>query len=67
MSYKIFLNLNFFYFYFIIKTQSFDVVSVRNQIVDIPDTRINVSVIQDQTASGTYLGGTNYTFTSSRN
>ena len=54
-------------FYFIIKTQSFDVVSVRNQIVDIPDTRINVSVIQDQTASGTYLGGTNYTFTSSRN
>jgi hypothetical protein len=54
-------------FYFIIKTQSFDVASIRNQIVDIPDTRITVNVIQDQTASGTYLGGTNYTFTSSRN
>lgn len=54
-------------FYFIIKTQSFDVVSVRNQIVDIPDSRITVNVIQDTAASGSYLGGTNYKFTSSRN
>lgn len=54
-------------FYFIIKSQSYDVVSIRNQIVDIPDDRITVTVIQDQTASGTYQGGTNYKFTSSRN
>ena len=54
-------------FYFIIKTSSFDVVSVRNQIVDIPLNRISVEVIEDATASGTYLGGTNYKFTSSRN
>lgn len=54
-------------FYFIIKTQSFDVVSARNKIVDIPSSRITVNIIQDTTASGTYLGGTNYKFTSSRN
>lgn len=54
-------------FYFKIKTQSFDVVSTRNKIVDIPSSRINVNIIQDITSSGTYLGGTNYQFTSSRN
>lgn len=54
-------------FYFKIKTQSFDVVSTRNKIVDIPTSRINVNIIQDITSSGTYLGGTNYQFTSSRN
>lgn len=54
-------------FYFIIKTDSFDVVSVRNQIVDIPLNRVTVNIIEDATASGTYLGGTNYKFASSRN
>lgn len=54
-------------FYFIIKTQSFDVVSVRNQIVDIPSSRITVNLIEDTIASGTRLGGTNYSFTPSRN
>ena len=54
-------------FYFIIKTQSFDVASVRSQIVDIPNARITVNVIQDISSSGSYAGGTNYTFTSSRN
>jgi hypothetical protein len=54
-------------FYFIIKTSSYDVASVRNQIVDIPSSRVTVNVIDDVTSSGTYLGGTNYTFTSSRN
>ena len=53
-------------FYFIVKTASYDVVSVRNQIVDIPDSRITVNIIQDITSSGTYQGGTNYTFTKSR-
>lgn len=54
-------------FYFIIKTSSYDVVSIRSQIVDIPDTRITVNVIQDVSSSGSYAGGTNYQFTSSRN
>jgi hypothetical protein len=54
-------------FCFIIKTKSFDVVSVRSHIVDIPASRVTVNVIEDVTASGTYLGGTNYTFTASRN
>lgn len=60
-------NLEAANFYFVIKTQSFDVVSSRNKIVDIPSSRITVNIIQDTTASGTYLGGTNYQFTSSRN
>jgi hypothetical protein len=54
-------------FYFIFKTASFDVISVRNQIVDIPDSRISVNIIEDVVASGTYKGGTNYIFTKSRN
>ena len=54
-------------FYFMIKTQSFDVVSIRNHIVNIPSSRINVNLVEDAIASGTRLGGTNYTFTSSRN
>ena len=54
-------------FYFIIKTQSYDVASIRNQIVNIPDNRITVSVVEDLQSSGTYAGGTNYKFTSSRN
>lgn len=54
-------------FFFIIKTSSYDVVSVRNQIVDIPLNRVSVNVIEDASSSGTYLGGTNYKFTSSRN
>lgn len=54
-------------FYFIIKTQSYDVVSVRNQIVNIPSERITVNVIEDATSTGSYRAGTNYTFTTSRN
>lgn len=53
-------------FYFIIKTASFDVVSIRNQIVDIPVKRVTVSLIEDSIAAGTMIGGTNYTFTASR-
>lgn len=52
--------------YFIIKTASFDVVSIRNQIVDIPTKRVTVSLVEDSIAAGTMIGGTNYTFTSSR-
>jgi len=50
-----------------IKPQSNDVVSVRNQLVFIPDDQIDVSVIVDQVATGDQAGGSNYVFTSSRN
>ena len=54
-------------FYFIIKTQSFDVVSLRNYIVNIPDSKISISVIPDTSLSGITTTANNYTFTSSRN
>jgi hypothetical protein len=61
------LNLYEPNFYFIFKTSSYDVISVRNQIVDIPDSRITVNIVEDSIAAGTYKGGTNYIFTKSRN
>jgi hypothetical protein len=51
----------------IIKPQSNDVVSVRNQLVTIPDDKINVNMIVDTVAMGDSAGGSNYKFTSSRN
>ena len=54
-------------FELIIKPQSQDVVSVRNQLVTIPDSNINVSVILDKVSVGDPAGGANYQFTSSRN
>lgn len=52
--------------YFIFKTDSFDVLSVRNQIVDIPLNRLKVTAIQDQTSNSGLVSGLNYKFTSSR-
>jgi hypothetical protein len=54
-------------FELIIKPQSNDVVSIRNQLVTIPDEQINVSVILDKISVGDPAGGANYQFTSSRN
>lgn len=54
-------------FELIIKPQSNDVVSIRNQLVTIPDNNINVSVILDKVSVGDPAGGANYQFTSSRN
>lgn len=51
----------------IIKPQSNDVVSIRNQLVTIPDEQINVEVILDKVSVGDPAGGSNYQFTSSRN
>jgi hypothetical protein len=51
----------------IIKPQSNDVVSIRNQLVTIPDENIIVNVILDKVSVGDPGGGTNYIFTSSRN
>lgn len=50
---------------FIIKPQSNDVVSVRNQLVSIPDKYINVTVVADTSQDSS--GGKSYIFTSSRN
>ena len=55
------------YFEFIIKPQSNDVVSIRNQLVSIPSEHIIVNVVTDKIASGDAAGNSNYTFTSSRN
>jgi hypothetical protein len=54
-------------FELIVKPQSNDVVSIRNQLVTIPDEQINVEVILDKVAVGDPAGGSNYQFTSSRN
>ena len=54
-------------FELIIKPQSNDVVSIRNQLVTIPDANINVTMIVDQLSLGNTAGGANYVFTSSRN
>ena len=54
-------------FELIIKPQSNDVASIRNQLVQIPDENINVNVIADKVAMGDQAGNSNYVFTSSRN
>jgi len=54
-------------FELIIKPQSNDVVSIRNQLVTIPDNNINVTMVLDKVSIGDPAGGANYQFTSSRN
>lgn len=53
-------------FYFIIKTESYDVISSRSQIIDIPASRVFINTVQDNTATGMTPNVSNYTFTSSR-
>lgn len=53
-------------FYFIIKTSSYDVIPVRNQLIDIPTARITVSAVEDVLSRGMTPSNTNYTFTASR-
>lgn len=54
-------------FKFIIKPQSNDVVSVRNQLVRILPNLVTVQVIPDKIAAGDAAGNSNYIFTPSRN
>ena len=54
-------------FELIIKPQSNDVVSIRNQLVVIPDEKITVTMVLDKLSIGDPAGGANYVFTSSRN
>jgi hypothetical protein len=49
-----------------IKTQSNDVISVRNQIVDIPLDKLQINIIQDNSSSMNLFNGTTYKFSSSR-
>lgn len=51
----------------IIKPQSNDVVSMRNQLVRINENLLNVNMILDATAVGDPGAGKNYIFTTSRN
>ena len=55
----------------LIKPQSNDVVSVRNQLITIPDNNITVNVVVDSVSINNITtdssGGSNYVFTSSRN
>lgn len=53
-------------FRFFIKPSSNDVISVRNNLVIIPDELINVNVIVDGLSGGDNAGGSNYIFTNSR-
>jgi hypothetical protein len=50
-----------------IKPQSNDAISIRHQLVTIPDGNINVQTKIDTVAMGDMAGGANYNFTSSRN
>jgi len=54
-------------FELILKPQSNDVASIRNQLVQIPNENIFVNVIADKVAQGDQAGNSNYIFTSSRN
>jgi hypothetical protein len=51
---------------FMIKTQSNDVISVRNQIVDIPLDKLQINIIEDNSSSMNLFNGTAYKFSSSR-
>jgi hypothetical protein len=52
--------------YFMIKTSSYDVIPVRNQLIDIPNARITVSVVEDTLSRGLTPSNSKYTFTTSR-
>lgn len=49
-----------------VKPASYDVVSALNQIVQIDETFLNITVIADKSASGNLEAGQNYVFTSIR-
>ena len=53
-------------FEFILKPESYDVVTAYNQIVQISRQNLTVSVINDMTAAGSNQAGKNYIFTSIR-
>lgn len=54
-------------FEFIMKPESYDVITAYNQIVQVSRSHLDVKVINDMTAAGSNQAGKNYTFTSIRN
>lgn len=54
-------------FEFILKPESYDVITAYNQIVQIDRAHLTVNVINDMTAAGSNQAGKNYIFTSIRN
>lgn len=53
-------------FEFVLKPESYDVVTAYNQIVQIDKKYLNVNVVNDMTAAGSNQAGKNYIFTSIR-
>lgn len=53
-------------FEFILKPESYDVVTAYNQIVQVDRQFLNIKVINDMTAAGSNQAGKNYIFTSIR-
>jgi hypothetical protein len=53
-------------FEFVLKPESYDVVTAYNQIVQVARDYLNVNVINDATAAGSNQAGKNYIFTSIR-
>ena len=54
-------------FEFILKPESYDVVTAYNQIVQVARNYLSVKVVNDMTAAGSNQAGKNYIFTSIRN
>ena len=54
-------------FEFVLKPESYDVVTAYNQIVQVARDYLKVSVVNDMTAAGSNQAGKNYIFTSIRN
>jgi hypothetical protein len=54
-------------FEFVLKPESYDVVTAYNQIVQVARNYLKVNVINDMTAAGSNQAGKNYIFTSIRN
>jgi hypothetical protein len=53
-------------FELVVKPESNDVISVRNQVLKMSDDKITVNVVIDKIASGDSAGNANYVFTTSR-
>lgn len=54
-------------FEFVLKPESYDVVTAYNQIVQVARNYLSVKVVNDMTAAGSNQAGKNYIFTSIRN
>lgn len=51
---------------FVIEPSSYDVISVRNQLITIAEDKLLVYPIVDKIASGEFVSGSNYIFTANR-